>query len=166
MNRKSVLTIVFFLSLLIIGVLAVQIRIHGESDLNFGANFFNGKVPSDSFKLISDFSTVELSEAKTILILFDPGCEACYNEIASFSNHRDILNRFNIILASGADSVDIALYVKNFKFDGFKSLKVGSINKGILNLYIITYPTVIVYDEYGNFLRGFRGGEEVEKIIK
>lgn len=166
MNIKFIIATVFFLSLLMIVTLFVLIEDREGANQNFGSNFFGGKLPIHSFTLISDFSKRELRNSKTILVLFDPGCEACYNEISSFVSHKDILNDFKIVVASGSDSSTIVTYIEKFELTGFQSLKVGFIDQETLGLYPMIYPTVIVYDEDGNFIKGFGGGEKVEKIIQ
>jgi len=163
--RKLILSI-FIVTLALIFLFAVGIRMRAEKDSSFGKQLFDGRFPHEYFELAADFSLLEQKHQSSVLVLFNPECEVCYSEINSIIKKKYLFSKSNLVLATTADSLVTLDYITKFDFSGFNALKIGTLHSSVLERYIIPYPTVIVYDQEGNFLRGFKGSVEPENILK
>ncbi|MBL7861050.1 MAG: hypothetical protein JNJ65_07795 [Cyclobacteriaceae bacterium] len=162
------LLIIFLLTTALIGIslISYKIRDARESVSEFGKNLFDGKIPIDYITIIEDYSILKNSKYNnTILVLFDPECEACFKQIASISLNKQLFNRCHLVFASTADPSVIIDYANKFDLSGFSSLKIGILNASTLKHFAIPYPTVILYDKSGYFLKGFKGGATIEQIV-
>lgn len=165
MLRKTLIIVILILSLIIITFGIFLIKVKSESAHSFGKEFFNGKIQDFVIHPISGFHRPKLIEAKTILVLFSPDCGACYNQVLAISENQTSLNAFNLILVSPYDSLSVTTYLRKFKLDGLKSLTVGFLDVKAKVNHVLYFPTVIVYDHDGYFLKGFSGGAEIRDII-
>lgn len=169
--RKLILLFMLMLVLCTIGFFAYKIKTKSKSSSDFGKNLFNGKYPINGIVIVRDFSTAKQEDSfkggnsNIILVLFNPECEICYNEILGLTKNKILFKDYRIVLASTSESNVILNYTNKFDLNGFASLMVGTLNSDSLGRSIIPYPSVLVYDGNGFFLRGFKGSVEVQKIV-
>jgi hypothetical protein len=169
--KKIILLIILIIVLCTIGFVIYKIKIKSELNTDFGRNLFDGKYPKNGIVIINDFSitkrmdSVKRNNSDIILVLFNPECEICYNEILGFTKNKKLFENYQVVLASTAESKVILSYINKFDLTGFAHLAVGTLKSNSLGRSIIPYPSVLVYDANGFFLRGFKGSVEIDKIV-
>lgn len=145
-------------------VLSAKINDKRAAAQTYGAEFFNGLIPDNHLTILKEFGTKNNSIHRTVLVLFDPECEACYSQIQNILYNREMLNTSHIILASSIPEDQILAYMQKFNFAEFNMVSVCELNSQALEKSAISYPTIIIYDSSGEYVKGFRGNVKFEQI--
>lgn len=165
MNLKK-LTPPLLLGIAICFVIVLMIKInHKRSEASeYGKELFDGQIPNSYLRTLTQFGTRSTSIKLTVLVLFDPECEACYSQIQNILRNRERLNNSHLVLASSIPQDQILEYAQKFNFTDFNMVSICALNsKAILNR-VLSYPTIIIYNSSGKYLKGFRGSAKFESI--
>ena len=145
-------------------VLFFKIRDKTVKADTYGSDLFDGRVPKNNLTKLEEFGTKNNTIVRTILVLFDPECEACYSLIQNILRNRERLNNSHLILASAIPKDQILSHTQKFDFSEFNSVGVYVLNSDALRNNVISYPTIIIYNVSGEYIKGFRGNVKLENI--
>jgi thioredoxin-related protein len=80
----------------------------------------------------------------------------------------DLLKKTRIVMASSLDYDMIRKFYEDDKIADYPAIRMGRDGNYSLGTFfkVRSFPTVVVYDKKGNFVKRFDGGAAIEKIAE
>jgi len=170
MKRKQVLLFGIVITSILCMVLLISSR-KSKNDNLYGKELFEGHLSQAEILALEDtrFDYNLLSKDKaTLLVLFDSECPGCIMEIDLIKRNIQKLNRYNIVFVSGEELEKIKFVLKEKGLLDFDNVYAGKtdINYIFNKITHLSYPSVIIYDKQGSYVKGFKGGMNLEEVLK
>ncbi|MEO7524694.1 MAG: thioredoxin fold domain-containing protein [Ferruginibacter sp.] len=126
---------------------------------------FNVMIAPDSIS----FTQEDLKKKQPlIIIVFSPDCEHCKHFTKELLEKYKLLKKARILMASSLNYDLIHKFYDDYKIADYPAIKMGRDMNYFLGTFfsIRMFPTVIVYDKKGNFVKRIDSGITVEKIAE
>ncbi|MEO8770284.1 MAG: thioredoxin family protein [Ferruginibacter sp.] len=126
---------------------------------------FNVMIAPDS----TSFSNADLKRKQPVIfIVFSPDCGHCKNFTKELLAKYDMVKKARIIMASSLDYDLIKKFYEDDKIADYPGISMGRDGNYSLGTFfkVRSFPTVVVYDKKGNFVKRFDGGAAIEKIAE
>jgi thiol-disulfide isomerase/thioredoxin len=170
MKRKQVLLFGIVMTSILCMVLLISSR-KSKNDELYGKELFEGHLSQAEILTLEgtrfDYNLLSKDKA-TLLVLFDSECPGCIMEMDLIKRNIQKLNRYNIIFVSGEELEKIKFVLKEkglLDFDNIYAAKTD-INYIFNKIAHLSYPSVIIYDKQGSYVKGFKGGVNLEDVLK
>jgi thiol-disulfide isomerase/thioredoxin len=101
-----------------------------------------------------------------VLIMFSPDCEHCQKETDSLLANITLFKKVQIVMASPLDYIHIKEFYEKYKIAEYPNITIGKDPIWFLGQYykVRNFPTIVVYDKDGKFVKIFEGSVSVRKI--
>ncbi len=132
----------------------------------------NPTIPSFSIEAAPDssiFTNHDLKHKKPlIIIVFSPDCDHCKHFTKELLAKYDMVKHAQIVMVSALNYDMIKKFYENYQIADYPSIKMGRDTNYTLGSFIAVrmFPTVMVYDKHGNFVKRLDSGITVEKIAE
>ncbi len=113
------------------------------------------------------FAKTDLKKKKaTIIMVFSPDCEHCQHATEDLIKHIDLYKDVQIVMATPLEYRFIEPFYLHYKLADYPNITVGRDASYFLGSFykLTNYPTIILYDNKGNFKDRFEGSVSFEKI--
>ncbi len=114
------------------------------------------------------FQPINKLQGKTILVIFQPGCDHCQREAASMSEHLDRFKDYQVYFISSAATSDNIQFASDYGLSGASNFRFGTTTSDhiVQHFGSIPTPSVYVYSEQGQLLNEFIGETPIEEILQ
>ncbi|MFT3910522.1 MAG: thioredoxin family protein [Ferruginibacter sp.] len=132
----------------------------------------NPTIPSFSIEAAPDssaFTNHDLKHKKPlIIVIFSPDCDHCKHFTKELLAKYDMVKHAQIVMVSALNYNMIKKFYDDYKIADYPSIKMGRDTNYTLGNFmgVRMFPTLIVYDKHGNFLKRLDTGITVEKIAE
>lgn len=124
------------------------------------------------FKLITApdstaFGKDDLRKKKPVVIVyFSPDCDHCKHFTKELQAHADLFKDAQIVMASSLDYDIIKRFYQEYKIFSFPNIIMGRDGTDFFRNFfsVRSYPTIVVYNKKGDFIKRFDGTATMEKI--
>lgn len=170
MNKKQILLFGFVvISVLFIALLTFSKK--SNNDEWYGKELFEGHLSQADILTLEgtrfDYNLLSKDKA-TVLVLFDSECPGCIMEMDLIKRNIQKLSRYNIVFVSGEELEKIKFVLGKkglLDFDNIYAAKTD-ISYIFNKIAHLSYPSVIIYDKQGSYVKGFKGGMSIEDVLK
>jgi peroxiredoxin len=113
------------------------------------------------------FHQMNTLNGKTILVLFQPGCDHCQIEAVEISKNLESFKSYQVYFISSASVSNNQQFAANYGLAGASNFHFGSTTADhvVQNFGSIPTPSLYVYSENGELLTEFIGQTPIEEII-
>jgi len=114
------------------------------------------------------FQPINKLQGKTILVLFQPGCDHCQREATSMSEHLDRFKDYQVYFISSATSSDNAQFATDYGLAGASNFQFGTTTADhiVQHFGSIPTPSVYIYSEQGKLVNEFIGETPIDQILE
>ena len=107
-------------------------------------------------------------EGKTVLVLFQSGCDHCQREAEAIQKHLSSFAEYNLYFVTSAPMPDIQQFAKDYRLNEqenvfFAATDVPAILK---NFGAIPTPSLYIYSDQQKLVKAFEGESSIEEILK
>jgi thiol-disulfide isomerase/thioredoxin len=113
------------------------------------------------------FTKADLVKNKPlVLIMFSPDCEHCQREMDSLEKHFDLFKKAQIVMATPLDYFHVKDFYTKYKVADYPNITIGKDPVWYLGGFynVRNFPTIVVYDKHGQFVKLFEGSVAVAKV--
>ena len=115
------------------------------------------------------FSKDDLKKRKpVIIIVFSPDCEHCKHFTKELLANYSLVKNARIVMSSALNYDLIKKFYEEDKIADYPNITVGRDGTNFLSTFfkVRSFPTVVVYDKKGNFVKRFDGAVTIEKVAE
>lgn len=109
----------------------------------------------------------ELS-GQMVLVLFQPDCDHCQREAAQIREHLEAFREYNLYFVSTSPAEQVAMFARDYDLNGKKNVRFGltTVEEILDNFGAIQAPSMYIYSEKGELVRGLNGEVDISEILK
>lgn len=115
------------------------------------------------------FAKADLIKNKAVLIMvFSPDCDHCKHEVKEITQHIELFENIQIVMASSLDFHLIKTFYETYKIADYPNITMCRDYSYFLGNFfkIKFFPAIFLYDKKGNFVKAFDGSVPVQKIAE
>lgn len=105
---------------------------------------------------------------KQILVLFQPDCDHCQNEVKEIKKNVSAFRSYQVYFISAASSADVKKFSNDYNLSTEENFHFATVDvQSILDTYgQILAPSIYIYSDKGKLVSHFNGETNIETVLK
>ncbi len=101
-----------------------------------------------------------------IIVVFSPDCDHCKHFTKELLQQYQLLKKAQIVMASALNYDLIKQFYEHEQIDNYPAITMGRDGSNFLSTFfeVRSFPTVIIYNKKGRFVKRFDGAITIEKL--
>lgn len=101
-----------------------------------------------------------------MIVYFSPDCDHCIHFTKELLTHYALFDKVQIVMASALNYDIIKKFYLEYKIADYPNIHMGRDGIDFFRTFfgVRSFPTIVLYDKKGNFVKRFDGSAKMEQI--